>query len=407
MRRLLIDVYFVWREELKVVFRDPAVILFFFIVPFFYPLVYTYFYNNEVMRDVKVVAVDDSRSLLSREFVRKVDATPDVKIIGYATDMHDAQKAMWRGDAYGILYIPSDFSKNLNTFRQAKIQTYTEIRSMLIYKALVLAATNVSLDMGANIRVEDVGHGSQKQDETSMQAVVSEWVPYYNPTNGFASFLIPAVLILIIQQTLILGVGTLVGTHNDRKTFTIASHARKGKNIDAIRLTLGKGLAYTLVYFLISAWVLRVAPYLFSLPQIGDPLTIAAFLLPFLLASTFFAMTLSYFVSQREFSFLLFAFSSILFIFLSGISWPWTSMPPALKAVAYLIPSTPAIHGFVKINTMGASFDQAWIEYLQLWVQALVYFVLAVLMYKWWIQNYDPEYKGKLPDEGESVKSIG
>jgi ABC-2 type transport system permease protein len=382
---------------MKVIFRDPAVILFFFIVPVFYPLVYTFFYNNEVMRDVPMVVVDESHSSLSREFVRKVDATPDVKVIGRVLDMEEAKEAMRRGDAYGILYIPPDFSTNLNSYKQAKVQTYAEIRSMLLYKAMALAATEVSLDMGANIRVEDVGHGSQKQDEASMQAVVSEWVPFYNPSNGFASFLIPAVLILIIQQTLILGIGTLVGTHNDRKTFTIASHAREGKNIDSVRLTLGKALAYSFVYLFVSVWVLRVAPYLFNLPQIGDPLTIAVFMMPFLLAATFFSMTLSYFVSQREFSFLLFTFTSVVFIFLSGISWPWTAMPPALKAIASLIPSTPAIHGFVKINTMGASFDEVWPEYLQLWIQALVYFLLSVLMYKWWIQNYDPEYKGRLP----------
>ena len=72
-------------------------------------------------------------------------------------------------------------------------------------------------------------------------------------------------------------------------------------------------------------------------------------------------------------------------------------MPPTLKAIASLIPSTPAIHGFVKINTMGASFDDVWPQYVQLWIQTAVYFVLAVLMYKWWIQNYDPEYKGEVP----------
>lgn len=403
MRKLLIDIYYVWKEEMKVIFRDKAVILFFFVVPFFYPLVYTSFYNNEVMRDVKTVVVDDSHSSLSREFLRKIDATPDVAIIGHASNMEEAKESMRRGESYGILHIPSDFSDNLNTFKQTHVQVFVEIRSMVLYKALVLAANDVSLDMGANIRVEDVGHGSRKQDETSMQATVSEWVPFYNTTNGFASFLIPAVLIMILQQTMLLGVGTLVGTHNDRKTFTVASHALQNKKIDSLRLTLGKGLAYSFVYMFVCVWVLRVAPYLFKLPQIGDPLTIAVFMMPFLLAITFFSMTLSYFVSQREFAFLLFTFTSVIFLFLSGISWPWTSMPPALKAIASLIPSTPAIHGFVKINTMGATFNQVWPEYLYLWIQAFVYFILAVLMYKWWIQNYDPEYKGQLPSGTQSA----
>lgn len=399
MRKLFIDIYYVWKTEMKVIFKDKAVILFFLIVPLFYPLVYTFFYNNEVMHEVPVVVVDNSRSALSREFVRKIDASPDVKVLGYASDMQEGKEAMERGKAFGILFIPSDFSTKLNTQRQTAVQTFVEVRSMLLYKALVLAATDVSLDMGATIRVEDIGHGSEKQDEASMQAVKSEWIPFYNPTNGFASFLLPAVLILIIQQTLLLGIGTLVGTHNDRKTFTVASHAFAGRKVNSIRLTLGKALAYSFVYLFVSVWVLRVAPYLFRLPQIGDPLTIAVFMMPFLLSATFFSMTLSYFVSQREFSFLLFTFSSVIFIFLSGISWPWTSLPPALQSLAYLIPSTLAIHGFVKINTMGATFNEVWPEYVQLWIQAFVYFILAELMYKWWIKNYDPLHRGNIPEK--------
>lgn len=152
---------------------------------------------------------------------------------------------------------------------------------------------------------------------------------------------------------------------------------------------------------LISVWVLRVVPYIFKFPQIGDPVTIAAFLMPYLLAATFFAMTLSYFCSQREFGMMLFVFTSVIFIFISGISWPWTAVPGPIKAIAYIIPSTPGIHGFIKINTMGATLKDVWPEYITLWIHAGVYCITAVLMYKWWIQNYDPKYKGQLRVKNE------
>lgn len=401
MVRLFIDIYYVWKAELKVMFRDKAVILLFFIVPAFYPLVYTSFYNNEVVRDVNTIVVDESNSMLSREFIRKVDATPDVRIIGKAADLEEAKEYTRNGKAFAILLIPRDFSKNLNTGKQSRVFAFCDIRSMLLYKTVTLAATEVSLDMGASIRVEDVGHATQKQDDATMQTIESKWVPFYNPQNGYAGFLIPAVLIMIIQQTMFLGIGTLVGTHNDRKTYTVASHAYFGKNVNAVRLTLGKGLAYSFIYLFVSIWILRVAPYLFNLPQVGSPETLAVFLMPFLLAATFFSMTISYFVSQREFTLLLFAFSSVVFLFLSGISWPWTSMPPALQALGNLIPSTPAIHGFVKINTLGANFNEVWPEYVQLWIQVGVYFILAVLMYHWWIRNYDPKYQGKMPKKAK------
>lgn len=396
MKKLLLDIYYVWINELKVVFKDEAVILLFFIVPLAYPLLYSFIYNNEVAHEVKVVVVDDSNSSLSREFKRKVDATADVNIIGYATDMEEAREAMRRKEAYGIMYIPRDFSKRIHTQQQTSVSVYADMSSLLFYKAMLLSATEVSLEMGADIRVSEVGGETAEEDQTTRQTVESEWVSMYNPQNGFGSFLVPAILILIIQQTMLLGISTIVGTHNDQKRFTIASHTAEGRNVNAVKLTIGKAFCYASLYMVICAWVLRVVPYLFKLPQIGDPLTIAAFLMPFLLAATFFCMTLSYFCSQREFGMLLFVFTSVIFIFISGISWPWTAIPAPIQAIANIIPSTPGIHGFVKINTMGATLPDVWPEYILLWVQAGIYCITATMMYLWWIQNYDPEYKGMI-----------
>ncbi|MDR3057199.1 MAG: ABC transporter permease [Prevotella sp.] len=396
MKKLLLDIYYVWINELKVVFKDEAVILLFFIVPLAYPVLYSFIYNNETVHEVKVVMVDESNSALSREFKRKVDATADVKIVGYATDMEEAREALRRKEAYGIMYIPRDFSKRINTQQQTQVSVYADMNSLLFYKAMLLSATEVSLDMGADIRVLETGGGSQEQDATTRQTVENEWVTMYNPQNGFASFLVPAILILIIQQTLFLGIATIVGTHNDKKRFNIASHTAEGKNVGALKLTIGKAFCYASLYMLISVWVLRVIPYLFKFPQIGDPVTIAAFLMPFILAATFFCMTLSYFCSQREFGMMLFVFTSVIFIFISGISWPWTAIPSPIKAIAYIIPSTPGIHGFIKINTMGATLPDVWFEYIALWIQTGIYCITATIMYRWWIRNYDPQYKGML-----------
>ncbi|MBK5721345.1 ABC transporter permease [Dysgonomonas sp. Marseille-P4677] len=396
MKKLLLDIYYVWINELKVVFKDEAVILLFFIVPLAYPVLYSFIYNNETVHEVKAIVVDESNTTLSREFKRKVDATADIKVIGYATNMEEAKEAMRRKEAYGIIYIPRDFSKNINTQQQTQVSVFSDMSSLLFYKAILLSATEVSLNMGADIRVAEIGGGSQEQDAATRQTVDSEWIPLYNPQNGFASFLVPAILVLIIQQTLILGISTIVGTHNDKKRFSVASHTAEGKNVHPLKLTIGKAFCYASLYMLISVWVLRVIPYLFKFPQIGDPLVIAAFLMPFLLAATFFAMTLSYFCSQREFGMMMFVFTSVLFIFISGISWPWTAIPDPIKTIAYIIPSTPGIHGFIKINTMGATLTDVWFEYITLWIQAGVYCITAVFMYKWWIQNYDPEYKGML-----------
>ncbi|WP_101688818.1 ABC transporter permease [Dysgonomonas massiliensis] len=395
MKRWFLDIYYVWVNEFKVILRDEAVILLFIIVPFAYPILYSYIYNNEVAHDVKMVVVDESHSAMSREFVRKLDATPDVQIVGKSTDMEEAKEHLRRKEAYGILYIPKDFSKRIHRQEQAQVNVYADMSSMLFYKAMLLGTTEVSLDMGAQVRVAEMGYKTRMEDKVSEQAVLNEWVSFYNVPNGFASFLIPAILILIIQQTLLLGIATLVGTHNDKKRYSIASHTHKGKRVNAFKLTIGKAFCYATIYVIMSAWILRVVPYIFNLPMIGNPWTVAVFLLPFLLAATFFCMTISYFCSQREFGMLLFVFTSVLFVFLSGVSWPWISMPGALQSIAYMIPSTPGIHGFVKISTMGATLSDVWFEYCVLWIQTGIYWITATLMYVWWIRNYDPINRGR------------
>lgn len=398
MKKFIVDIYYVWKNELKVVFKDPAIVLLFLIVPFMYPLLYAFMYNNEVVHEVRAVVVDESNSFLSREFTRKVDGSGDVNVIGHVPNMEEALEAMRRKQAYAIILIPKSFSTDLNSMKQTTVSVYSDMSSMLYYKAILLTCMEVSLDMGAEIRVAEANNSTQREDESTMQAVEYESVPFFNVSNGFASFLVPGILILIIQQTLVLGIGTLMGTHKDKKRFSIASHSMEGRDISAINLTIGKGFCYSLIYLIMSAWILRVVPYLFKLPQIGDPFTILIFIFPFILAATFFAMTISYFVSQREFVMLLFVFTSLIFLFISGISWPWVAVPAPLKGIAYLIPSTPGIHGFIKINTMGASLLEVKTEFIILWVQAIFYCLLATVMYFWWIDNYDPKYKGKHPN---------
>ncbi len=390
MKSRIAELYGVWMSELRMVFRDPAAILIFLIVPLVYPLLYTTIYNKEVVREVPVVVVDDSHSAAGREFARLTDLSPDVRVIATAEDMARARDLVARREAYGIIHIPAGFAADIARGEQTQVEVFAEMSSILHYKAILLSATEASLVMGADIRVAETGHNSAGEDATAMRYVKGEWVSVYNIPNGFAAFFIPAVLILILQQTMLLGMATLFGTRAERRQIMLPSERMAGRRRGLQAVTLGKALCYSTLYLVISVWVLRVVPYLFGLPQIGHPGTLIVFLIPFLLSCTFFCMTLSYLSSQREFGLLLFASTSVIFIFLSGVSWPWNAMPGTLKAVAYLIPSTPGVQGFVKINTMGASLGSVMFEYVMLWIQAAFYWGAATLMHRWWVRNYDP-----------------
>ena len=95
----ILDIFYIWKDELKNVFKDEGVLIFFFLVPFAYPLLYSFIYNNEVVREAKMVVVDQSDSYLSREFTRRVNATPDVRVVAVSTDMGGRNDGGGQADA--------------------------------------------------------------------------------------------------------------------------------------------------------------------------------------------------------------------------------------------------------------------------------------------------------------------
>ena len=315
----LLDTFYIWKDELRNVFKDAGVMIFFFLVPFVYPLLYSFIYNNEVVHEAKMVVVDQSDSYLSREFTRRVNATPDVEVVGVCPDMAEAKKMLDEKKAYGILLFPPDYSKDLHEGRQTTVSLYCDMSALLFYKAFLLATTEVSLDMGKELRMHNNPSSTDKMDQITVDPIPYESVALFNSQNGFASFLVPAILILVLQQTLILGIGMLGGTAREKNRFHSLVPICRHFN-GTLRIVFGKSLTYLLLYVVVCIWVLAIVPKLFSLPQVGEPLTILLFLLPYLFACIFMSMTLSGFMTSRESPMLVFVFTSVICFLLLRVS---------------------------------------------------------------------------------------
>ena len=378
------DLFYIWKQEFRTTFRDQGVLIFVVLVPLVYPLIYSFIYTNETIREVPTVVVDNSRSSLSREYLRKVDASPETSIVAHCADMEEAKLMLKDRKAYGIIYIPAHFSDDIARGKQTQVSIFCDMSGLLYYKALLTANTNVSLAMNADIKMKRAGNTTARQDEITAYPIEYEDVAIFNPTNGFAAFLIPAVLILIIQQTLLLGIGLSAGTAREQNRFKDLVPINRHYN-GTLRIVMGKGLSYFMVYSLVAVYILCVVPRLFSLNQIAIPGVLTLFALPYLAACIFFAMTASIAIRNRETCMLLFVFTSVPLLFLSGISWPGAAMPEFWRYFSYIFPSTFGINGYVRINSMGATLNEVSFEYQALWIQTGIYFLTTCLVYRWQI----------------------
>lgn len=379
------DACYIWVQEMRQVFRDEGVLIFFIIVPLAYPLLYSWIYNNEVVRDVPVVVVDQSHSSLSRQFIRQCDASPDVKVAYYADDLDEAKSLVSRQLAKGVYLIPSEFATNINRMQQAVVSVYCDMSLMLTYKALYMTAQAVSQSMGAEIQTKLSGHYTDREDAIQVQPLDYESVPLYNPGGGYGSFILPAVLILILQQTLVLGIGMAAGTARERNRYhDLIPIDRHYQSVSSI--LGGKALAYFMIYMIMAVYLIMCVPRFFSFPMLASWQSLAKVLLPYTLACIFFGMTVSCLVRYRENVMLIMVFVSLPLLFLTGVSWPQSAIPGVWQGVSWLFPSTFGVRAYVRLNSMGASLSDVALEVRLLWIQAAAYFGMACLVYGYQIK---------------------
>lgn len=374
-----------WRRELWLCITDVGVLLFFVGLPLAYPIIYTFIYNPETVRDIPMVIVDHSRTAESRDLVRTLSATPSIKIAGYASDMAEAREAWAEKKCYAIIEIPSDYARLTGSGGQAVISYYQDMSLLFRYRQNLFALTGVQMAETSRLTAERVA------DEAGIVSTLISGLPIQtdsrvagDPTQGFASFIMPGVVILILQQGLLMGIAMLAGTRRDR---------RRGLNPDGIDTAevdagasatiLGRTFAYLTIYLPMTYFVVAMVPAMFSLPQAGHFLDYFPLIFVMLLATAFLGQTVQIFVRERETAMVLIVFTSVFVLFLSGLTWPRYAFPPFWRMISDLMPATWGVQGYVHINSNGAALAEVSDNFWPLWALSAAYFITAYTIHRY------------------------
>ena len=374
--RWLYDLFRVWKREVWFSFHDEGVIIFFLVLCLVYPVLYALIYNTETARDVAVVVVDDDRSPDSRQFVRALDATPEVCVVQYAASLDEARHLLALKQCYGIVRFAGGYGRTIHRGEQAHVEVYCDMGLMFRYKQILIGVTNVQQALNAQMLQQRL---SVVPVNISSGTIRNEQVPLGNTGMGLASAVLPAIFILVLQQSMLLGICMLHGGSRERRLHN--------QGVDPLEIPagvaatiLGKSLCYWMIYILPTIYTLFIAPKFFDFPQVGNLRDILVLVLPFLLATSFMGQALKIFANDRESTFIAMVFTSVIFVFLSGISWPRCSMSPLWLVVGNFVPSTWAVNAYVQMQNNGATLAQQSTAYWMLWVLTGVMFVLAYVV---------------------------
>lgn len=352
---------------------------------FVYGLLYNYMYSPNVLREVPIMVVDESHTPLSRHYIRLLDASPQVFVKEVVSNIPQALEQLKKGMTMGIIYLPKDFEAKLGRGEESVFVTYNTTLSFLIYEAMMEASSGAMLELDGSLRLDQVVflNADVVQPVTNTRSIQVQGFALYNESGGYATYLIPSVLMVIIFQTMLIVISMLCGKENElrMKPLLDVTHHESSWGMSA-NIIIGKSVIYVGFYALFSIFLVGFLPLLFNLPHLAKPLLIVQILVPYMFATAFFGLSCKHFFKDSDAPLLLIAFFSVGLLFLSGISWPLELMPLPWRLLHCLIPAPVGILAFVKANSMGADMSDISMEMMLLWGQCIVYFGVACWVYQ-------------------------
>ncbi len=344
-----------------------------------YGLLYNLLYHPNIVRKAPIVAVDNSHTHLSRHFMNLIDASPNAEIVAVAADLGEARYLLSRGKAVAILYLPNNLSKRIGRGEQAPFVILSSTATFLYYEATVEAVEEAMLALGDDTRRNILWILPAPLVATISGRATTKIVgnALFNPTKGYADYLIPVVFIVIIFQIMIMVVSMNSGGRSAKGITPI-----KGRKIGfggRLAIVLARSATYCTIYGALSLFLIGWLPRIFHLPHLATAWELVVMMFPFMLATSLFGQALGRLFSDREAPILLITFFSVGLIFISGISYPLQLLPAGWKAVHYLFPTSPAILAFVELCSMGSTLVDIIPQLSIMWLQVACYLLLATL----------------------------
>ncbi len=366
-------------EEINLIKRDFGAWLILLIAVVVYPFVYSVVYYPGVLHEIPIAVVDNDQSTLSRKALNMLDAAPQLHVANVCPDMTTAKELFRKNQVNGIIYIPHNLEKSVYNDTPEKIAVYCDASFFLIYKESLLGSMKTIGTLSAGVEIKKLMVKGVRESQAFNRAMPIDVKVnnLFNYSSSYSNYVLPALFIVIIQQTLLIGIGLVAGSRREQRW-------RKGNQSIMVTpkgyfwlVTLGRSIIYILISLFNIVFNFVFISYLFHLPFAGNFIDVLYIMIPFVLSTTFLGIAISQVFRAREHSIIFLAFLSPIVLFLTGMSWPKFMIPDILNWVATIIPSTHIVPAYIRIRAMGVNFSDVKPEFYSMLLLTVVYYALA------------------------------
>lgn len=351
------------RDEWRRVWHDEGVVLIVVFALFIYSILYSLGYGGEVLNEVPIAVVGGNNGTISRTLVQRINASPKIRVAYEAGDIAEAKQLLLERKVWGVVAISPDLDSDILAERQGEVAILGDASYFLAYREVAEGAVAAIQAMNSEIIEGRTGAYNPP--------ILFEQRNLFNAELGYGVFVMPAIILLIVQQTALIGIGMVSATRRERN--------EKYTTDSPVAITIGRTITYLVIYGLTLGFMLTIHYSLFDYPMRGSWWRCVAVIVPYLLSVILLAQWVGALFRRRESSVVWLLWLSIPFLLVSGISLPPQAFPQWLHLLGKVVPSSSAADAWIRVQTMGASLSDIAPELTLLGVLVVIYGTGAIL----------------------------
>jgi ABC-2 type transport system permease protein len=329
-------------------------------------------YQAGTLQDMPVAVVDQDHSVLSRQFVRQLDAGSHAQLITLDEGLGEALDRLQQGDQYGLVYIPHDFEADVLAGRQPSAQFYY---NQLFYAAgfySTLDVSSLASHLQQSLRPELAAGMGLSVPRLANISVAFESL--YNASGNYIYYQQFAAIVHLLQLFVI--IATIHVLAREAPELRASSpHILRAKAL-GVRL-VGKLAPYTLLFSALLMIELFLLVWLNGAVIKGSVLWMLAITAFYVAAAQAVGLVLFIFTANRFSAYSLVGMLIGIAQTYSGVLIPALAMPLPAQLISHIEPLTHCLSGLFDQFLRDAPSVSGLYACLKLSLYPLIAYVIA------------------------------
>lgn len=359
--------------------KDTFVI--FVIAVAFYLLFYAWPYSAQNVTSIQTAVVDLDRSAASRAMIERIKSVAMINVVAIGTDRAEGESLYKTEKVAAVITIPENFEENLLAGKHTSVALTANgafpVKSRAVMAGLMgVVGETTAASMALNLVRAGAPLETLKKLQTAPVAFTD--VNLYNPLSGYASYIVAAVMPIIIQAvmfvSIVMSLGGWLASANPPSVLRAVC-----RNVHGFAALY---VAFWLFSLMWLAYALGPDFVLFDFASMQNPggtLLMAAI---FGAAVVSFGLAFTFAMGTNAYGAQFFVVISAPALFLSGVVHPLFDMTPPALVLRLLLPSTSGINGLVAVSQNGAPLYAVTVQIAHLLLLTVAYGVLAFVLWK-------------------------